>query len=167
MANDAVLCKVFRVLGIGRPDMNEFRDRIRYQKIIYLLQNTGVSFGYGFKWYLKSPYCSELSGMLYHIFTTPRIYEKSQHLKFKKHKLVMEKLHEFRDTLGESINDDTYIDALACMHYIDMARFSGNGSLEEVKNWYLDVKPRLEGDSQIDNIIERAYNDLSKYKERR
>jgi uncharacterized protein YwgA len=167
MAAHKVLCKVFHELGIGRPDMNEFKDRIRYQKTIYLLQNTGLSLGYGFGWYLKSPYCSELSSTLYYIFVTPRIYERSKKLKFNRHKEVMPKLHEFRANLGASINDDVYMDALACMHYIDMARFSGKGSLEEVSNWYFDVKPRMREKPDIDSIIEQVYNDLDKYKERR
>jgi hypothetical protein len=79
----------------------------------------------------------------------------------------MPKLHEFRANLGASINDDVYMDALACMHYIDMARFSGKGSLEEVSNWYFDVKPRMREKPDIDSIIEQVYNDLDKYKERR
>ena len=41
--------------------MNTFRDRLRLQKTIYLLQVFDVCLGYDFLWYLRGPYCSILT----------------------------------------------------------------------------------------------------------
>lgn len=164
MAPDKVIGKVFRELDVGRPDMNEFRDRMRYQHIIYMLQNSGISLSYGFKWYMKNPYCSELSGVLYAIFKNMRTYDRSVNITFRKHKQVMQIIKEFKEKLGDSINDYHYLDALACMHYINMSRFSGKGTFEEVRDWYLDIKPRFEDYPHGKELLQRAYDDLKKYK---
>ena len=41
--------------------MDEFDDRLKLQKTIYLLQSYGVYLGYDFSWYLYGPYCSLLA----------------------------------------------------------------------------------------------------------
>ena len=41
--------------------MNEFNDRLRLQKIIYLLQAFDVFLGYHYSWYIHGPYCSTLA----------------------------------------------------------------------------------------------------------
>lgn len=38
--------------------MDEFDDRLRFQKTVYLLQAFGINRGYDFSWYLRGPYCS-------------------------------------------------------------------------------------------------------------
>ena len=41
--------------------MDEFDDRLKLQKTIYILQACGVYLGYDFSWYLRGPYCSSLA----------------------------------------------------------------------------------------------------------
>ena len=164
MARDKVVGKVFRELGIGRPNMNEFRDRMRYQQIVYLLQNSGLSLGYGFKWYMNNPYCSELSGVLYAIFKNMRTYDRSVNITFRKHKQVMQILKEFKEKLGDSINDYHYLDALACMHYINMSRFGGKGTFDEVRDLYFDIKPSFGHIPHKAELLQRAYDDLKNYR---
>lgn len=163
MSAERVLCKVFDTLGVGKPDMSEFNNRLKYQKIVYLLQSlTGLSLGYGFNWYLKGPYSSPLAHTLYFIQDDPTVYKQSKDITFKQNKEVMSKLEEFKEKLGASINDPLYLEILASLHYIDMANFSGNGNLEKLEDKLLDVKPNLNTD-ETKKIIEKAYKDLRNY----
>lgn len=41
--------------------MNEFDDRLKLQKLIYMIQSSGVYLGYDFSYYLRGPYCSKLT----------------------------------------------------------------------------------------------------------
>ena len=41
--------------------MDGFNDRLRLQKIVYMLQAFGVNLGYGFSWYFRGPYCTSLA----------------------------------------------------------------------------------------------------------
>jgi uncharacterized protein YwgA len=42
-------------------DMGLFLHRLRVQKIIYLLQESGINLGYNFSWYFYGPYSAELT----------------------------------------------------------------------------------------------------------
>ena len=50
MTKRGILSKILNLLNIGMPDMSEFDNRLKYQKIIYLLQASDLSLGYGFNW---------------------------------------------------------------------------------------------------------------------
>ncbi|MDR7666365.1 hypothetical protein RG963_11345, partial [Methanosarcina sp. Z-7115] len=96
MSAERALCRVFEVLKVGKPNMSEFDNRLKYQKIIYLLQSfTGLSLGYGFKWYLKGPYSSPLAHSLYFIEGNPSIYTEGQDIVFKQNDEVIRKLQNF------------------------------------------------------------------------
>ena len=41
--------------------MDSFDDKIRVQKIAYLAQTRGIDLGYKFQWYLRGPYCKQVS----------------------------------------------------------------------------------------------------------
>src|SRR5208337_4878465 len=101
-----VLRRVFHLLGLGKPDMDEFKIRIKYQKIVYLLQAYGLPVGYGFGWYLKSPYSSELAHALYSIYTNNITYENVEKLKFREHDKVIKKIIKFKEILSDKIDDD-------------------------------------------------------------
>ena len=42
--------------------LGTFHDRLIVQKTIYLAQAAGINLGYFFHWYLRGPYCSDLTG---------------------------------------------------------------------------------------------------------
>jgi len=47
--------------NFGDFDPSSFKDRLRAQKIIYLLQSSGVPLGYSYSWYLHGPYSRQLA----------------------------------------------------------------------------------------------------------
>ena len=49
-------------------NMNEYPDRLMLQKIVYLLQEAGINFGYDFNWYVKGPYCTRLAADIFDLF---------------------------------------------------------------------------------------------------
>jgi hypothetical protein len=72
---------------------------------------------------------------------------------------------EFKEILGDKIDDDLYIDILASIRFIDYVTYCGNGSFETLKSRLLEIKPSLEDYVRFDEVFERAYNDLDLYKE--
>lgn len=42
-------------------DITKFDDRLKLQKSIYLLQESGLNLGYNFRLYLRGPYCLQLA----------------------------------------------------------------------------------------------------------
>jgi len=48
--------------ALGLPfKVDQFEDRLIFQKAVYLTQAAGVRLGYQFHWYLRGPYCSVLA----------------------------------------------------------------------------------------------------------
>lgn len=107
--------------------MNEFNDRLKLQKLVYLLQSCGVYLGYDFSWYLRGPYCSLLA---HNGFSLQDIYhripdniklkdskDKSNFTKFLK--FVMNKdigdleiaasLHHLKEVRGDTLTDEDII----------------------------------------------------------
>jgi uncharacterized protein YwgA len=163
MVKEKVLSRVLDILTLGRPDMGEFSNRLRLQKIVYLLQSSGVSLGFGFSWYVKGPYSPELTKALYEIYQNDTIFEESKNIKFKDHDTIVAKLKKFNDALGEERDNITYLEILASLHYINKVVFSGNGNLDALKIRLLEAKPSLETNPNFEALVEKAYGNLSKF----
>ena len=133
MANMKILSKVLEILEVGKPDMSEFDNRLKLQKVVYLLQSSGMSLGYGYNWYVKGPYSSPLAHDLFEIEKSSEIYEKNAEVKFENHEQIVHKLESFRDFLDNDINDIKYLEVLASIHYINESTFSGKGDESKLK----------------------------------
>ena len=161
MTKEEILSKVLDILKVGKPNMDDFSNRIKYQKIIYLLQASGVSLGYGFNWYIRGPYSSPLAHVFFNI--DDETYEKSKALTFNNNAKIVSSLNEFTKKLGKNINDIDYLEVLASLHYINKSTFSGNCNYSDLKRKLLDVKPNLMQIDNISDLVQRAYDDLSDY----
>lgn len=159
MTQKDVLCKVFDILELGKPDMSEFDNRIKYQKIVYLLQASGISLGYGFNWYIKGPYSSPLAHDLFEI--DDDIYEASKKIVFIDHDNIVSEMKKFQNKLGADIDNIIYLEILASLHYISKAY--GKSGFNNLRNKLLEVKPNLREIDNIDEIIEKAHNNIKKF----
>lgn len=106
-----------RVLGgvlgkIGKININKFRDRLKLQKWIYLLQAFGLYMDYNFSWYMYGPYSPELArdGFALKDLGISPTYEIP--IEEKK------KFVRFLDFLGSKINDAEWLELVASMHFL-------------------------------------------------
>lgn len=159
MTKRGILSKILNLLNIGMPDMSEFDNRLKYQKIIYLLQASDLSLGYGFNWYIKGPYSSPLAHDLFEIDES--FFEISSLIEFNNHEQILIKIEDFKKKLGNDIENVDYLEVLASLHYINKATFFGKGSVDNLKNRLLNIKPNLNKIEGIDNLIDKAYTNLS------
>ena len=163
MTSKKVLGKVLEILGLDMPDMSTFDNRLKFQKIIYLLQSSGMSLGYGYNWYVKGPYSSPLAHDLFELEDNSEIYDEIRQKRFKNHDQIVDKLNEFKNFLGDGMNDAKYLEVLASIHYINETTFSGNGSYDELKKALLNAKPSLKTVEGIDDTISEAYKKLQEF----
>ena len=159
MTKKEILSKIFDILEIGKPDMSEFDNRLKYQKIIYLLQSSSLSLGYGFNWYIKGPYSSPLAHDLFEIDDS--IYESSKNIVFHDNSRIHRELNAFKEKLGTNIENINYLEVLASLHYINKATFSGKGELTDLKVRLLNIKPRMNKIDSINELIDEAHHNLS------
>lgn len=161
MTREKILSKILDMLNLGRPNMTDFSTRLKLQKIVYLLQASNMSLGYGFNWYVRGPYSPDLAKVLYEIYRSETIYEEGKTIQFMNPTGISMVLEDFKNKLGDNINNPTYLEVLASMHYINKVVFSGHGNLNEVKRRLLEAKPSLRN-LEMD-IIEKAYQNLSDF----
>lgn len=164
MSEERVMSRVFHLLGIGKPEMEQsFENRIKYQKIIYLLQSYGLSLDYGFTWYLKGPYSSPLAHTLYAIYNDNEIYDEYKNMKFKNDEEVDKTIQDFKQLLGEDIDNALYLEVLASLHYLNKAIFPREVDEEELKSKLFEHKPHLQNRGNIHDIVHKAYKQLEYY----
>lgn len=163
MTKEKILSRVLDILELGRPNMEEFSIRLQLQKIIYLLQASGLSLGYGFNWYVRGPYSPDLAQALFEIYRNETLYEESKDIKFKNHDDIIANLENFKDELGDDINNITYLEVLASLHYINKVIFSGKGSFSDLIKRLLEAKPSLKAIPNIEATVRKAYDNLSNF----
>lgn len=163
MTKEKILSRVLDILKLGQPNMEEFSNRLRLQKLIYLLQASGLSLGYGFNWYVRGPYSPDLAQVLFEIYSNETIYEESKDIKFKDHDAIVANLEKFSSNIGEEINNITYLEVLASLHYINKVIFSGKGRFDDLRRRLLEAKPSLRTIPNIGAIIRKAYDNLPNF----
>ncbi|KKG11627.1 hypothetical protein EO98_04650 [Methanosarcina sp. 2.H.T.1A.6] len=161
MSKEEILSRVLNILDLEKPDMSEFNTRLKFQKIVYLLQSSGLSLGYAFNWYVRGPYSPDLTQSLYSI--NDSLFENSKGIVFKDHEAIAHELNKFREKLGPNVDNVKYLEVLASMHYIWKVTFNGRGGKENLKIKLLHAKPSLKEFENIDQLIDEAYNDLKNY----
>ncbi len=132
--------------------MDEFSDRLKLQKLLYLLQASGIYPGYDFSWYLRGPYCSILTA---NAFALASIYDdipEDEPLKFT---TTMYQKH-FRNFLEFVKQKDT--DSLEIAAYIHcFKKIHKEYDDEKIKKIVFDKQPRFEMET-IDNIWQEIRN---------
>ena len=87
-----------------------FDDRLKNQKIIYLLQEYGLGLGYTYHWYLYGPYCKEVTKDTYGHPVEPAASPLSDAEK--------KKIKEFGHIFEPSLNDPEWLEVAASLVYL-------------------------------------------------
>jgi hypothetical protein len=64
MTSYADVAVYLKNLGID-ANLNTFAERVRVQKMVYMLKQFGADLGFGFTWYLRGPYSPSLTKTLF------------------------------------------------------------------------------------------------------
>lgn len=59
--NSVILGYILKSIPNSDFRMTDFDDRLRLQKLIYMVEAFGVYLGYDFSWFLRGPYCTNLA----------------------------------------------------------------------------------------------------------
>ena len=97
--------------------MDTFDDRLRLQKMIYLLQACGVYLGYDFSWYLRGPYCSLLAHNGFDLQDVYDVIPDNIELKSREDRGRFDSFQKF--IKGKSIDD---LEIAASLHYLNKVR---------------------------------------------
>ncbi len=98
--------------GIEKPiSINGFCDKLKIQKIAYLAHTYGVDLDYPFEWYIRGPYCRQVSEHVHEI-----INAKTGHTDFAG--LDESKITKFGELLRPYINDTDWLEIAGSLVYL-------------------------------------------------
>lgn len=123
----------FRLLDMDLT-IDNFSERKRLQKIIYLLQESGINFDFRFSWYVYGPYCPVLTRVAY---KDPEELEKDVVVEKNYKKRVLELKH----ALGRDILSSDTLELIASLHYLISLGRQQKRTDEEIIKLFNELKP--------------------------
>lgn len=126
--------------------MDGFQDRLKLQKMVYLLQIFDIYLGYNFTWYLRGPYCSVLAT---NGFALKEFYNDvpNTDIKFQNPR-TQERFEEFKKFVkGKDVDE---LEIAASLHYLKQTCTQPDS---EIKNKVVKKQKQFTLE-QIDSIWE-------------
>lgn len=155
-----ILGRILKLLGFNQIDMDNFDNRLKYQKIVYLTQNYGLSLGYGYSWYVKGPYSPELTKSLFNI--TSETLSESDNFRFQDDATIVRKINEIKVLLNEKVQDPFFLEVLASIVFIRKF-LQREIPLETLKLELLKRKPKLQDNPGFEQIFSDAFRLLPRF----
>lgn len=122
---------------------DSFDLRLVLQKCVYLMECFGVDLGYRYNWYIRGPYCPDLTEDAFEIINNQDAlaeYCKNWSLTDKS-KLVINKMKQWiEENKPEQLEQKDWLELLASLHYINHNKYLQNKNKDSVINHLLEVK---------------------------
>lgn len=129
-----------------------FNDRLRMQKVVYLLQSFGLQTRWNFSWYLRGPYSSDLA---YAVFNTD--LKSVSEVKFNRANVrAIEKLKRYFKLEYMSVAD---LEASASILYVATQRREPWESKQELVEEVLSKKPML-ARSRVAKYVSELWSEI-------
>ena len=136
--NLARLASLFRTFTGNSIEMNTFDNRIKFQKLIYILESIGINFDYSFSWYVRGPYSSSLASDGFEVSTG--------HIKDDEYHPIpdeISKITGLKDAIPGIDNSETAELYGSIIFLMREKNLSGQELIEKIKSlkpWYTEEK---------------------------
>ena len=143
------------MLGLS-PKMDTFSYRKLFQKLIYLLQKSGINFNFSYNWYLHGPYSPDLTRILYEIVES----NPSPHDELDDSEIA--RINKLKSFLGKDLHSPDRLELLVSIDYLRkrarMVRASDDeviAALKKVKPYFSEEEIRecWQKSIQLDKIL--------------
>jgi uncharacterized protein YwgA len=151
--------------GAGGLSLDTFADRLSLQKRIYLIQLTGIDFGYRYNWYLRGPYCPPLTRDAFLLKDEVEAEEKD-YTDYELTDGTIEKIgtaHRIWDLPdGIHVSSEDWLELLASLHYLKhIAYWPGNNvTKDSIFQKLVEAKPHF---AERHDLIEAAWSRLDAF----
>jgi hypothetical protein len=136
---------------VGQPArVDAFEDRFMIQKKVYLARLTELDLGYRFGWYLRGPYCRELTYDVYRLTEQLELGDedyKGEELSPRAARLAG-RAREIWAGRPEGISEADWLELLASLHYLKHIAYWPRGTPQDFDGIFkglVDSKPRFKG----------------------
>jgi len=137
-----------RNLGLS-SGLDTFADRIRVQKVVYILKQFGADFNFGYTWYIRGPYSPSLTRTLFN--ATDEEVQTAREPTVEE----LRTLNEARNFLGGDFYSPERMELIASLIYlIKHGPENGLTSMGKILSFLREQKPQYSPD-QIDEVWRR------------
>lgn len=137
-------------------ELEEFDDRLRLQKLVFLAKKIGYDFGYTFSWYARGPYSPSLTRMLFSANEQNRLNRDDVEL----NDYEIEVVDALRTFLNDDIENPRALELLASVWYFLRNRRYSPEERNALIATILQRKPQFERDE-----VEEAVNRIQRYRD--
>ena len=140
---------LIRVLrGMGEINLDRFNNRLRLQKLGFLAQEMGVNGGFPFSWYIRGPYSSSLTSVLF-IGEEVEAFNEPIQLTDQEQNVV----NNLQQLLRDSLDDSRTLELFASVWYL-MSSHPTTDELERVVEIMNEEKPKY-SDNEVAGAFRR------------
>jgi len=118
------------------------------------VQNSGLSLGYGYNWYVRGPYSPSLTQDLFEINRNNQIFESGKRLALQNEQEIAKRIETIKTLLGKNIENSVFLEVLASLIYLKKS--SAKSDCASLKKRLLTLKPRLNQTSGIEEMLNEA-----------
>lgn len=120
-------------------DMSSFPNRLRLQKVVYLMEAFGIPLGYSFSYYIRGPYSTNLARDAFAVDN----FDEVKQVKFSEESLES-RLVKFLEWIDSRKNNDDLLEILASIHFLHKINPEKNDNtiVELVKNKRLELNDK-------------------------
>ena len=131
-ASKSKLVASLKAMGVS-PKMETFNDRLRLQKLVWLMQKFGVKLDFGYSWYLHGPYSPELTRTLYEIVQDNPTQDETIGTR------DLTRILNLRRVLGGDLDSADKLELLASIDFLKHS--AGPLTKEDLKSFLAETKP--------------------------
>ncbi len=127
--------------------MEQFDDKLEVQKITFLAQEFGIDLGYSFEWYIRGPYCKQVSKDAHTILDSNLSTISPNDVGLNE-----EQIHSFRELLRPNLNDTDWLEIAASLLYLKNENYEDD-ELDQIIGYLLE--DLTSGYKNFDEILVR------------
>ena len=108
-------------------DMSSFQNRLKLQKIVYLIQTNGINLGFGYNFYLYGPYSTDLARAGFQITDYSKVKTMAP-----EDKEINRQFMAIKDKLGPRKDDIKWLECATSIIYLKRLGFAKNKIIDTV-----------------------------------
>ena len=135
---------------LSEYSLEEFNDRLRLQKLVFLARKMGHDFGYTFNWYARGPYSPSLTRMLFKANEQRQFSRDAAPLRTSESEVV----HTLRDFLQEDVENSRVLELLASVWYYIRRKTYSQEERDELVDAILQKKSQFER-AEVEEAFDR------------
>lgn len=150
--------RTIRILnGLSTYNLDEFDDRLRLQKLVFIARKMGYDLGYTFTWYARGPYSPSLTRMLFSAHEQGQLIIPDVELTSDENEVV----RELRASLQNDIENARMLELIASVWYFLKRKNYSNEEKEILIEKIIQRKPQFTRDE-----VEEALDRILRFKNR-